>query len=294
MFEGLDLAPSFKNSITAAINKGTLSHALILEGCDEDTRLAAAKEIAAALLCKGENKPCGICDKCRKLKSDNHPDVYFLKKDKKSSMIKIDPIRELKKKALVFPNDGDKSIFIIVDAQTMNPQAQNALLKIFEEPSAHVLFILCCSTKSSLLETVISRATCYSLGTDTPSASSCSPKQEKANTLAKELLSCLVEENEVSFLKKAAALQKDKELLKLCLIEIKDILHDSLIITSASAFLLSEPYDTAKKLSGRLTGEKILRLYTASQELYESCLNNANQNLLLTRLSSVFFSIKTK
>lgn len=293
MFESLDLAPSFKNSIIAAIRKNTLSHALILEGSDEETRLAAAKEITAAVLCKDENKPCGSCNKCKKIQSDKHPDVHFLRKDKKSSTIKIESIRELKNKALVFPNDGDKSVFIIVDAETMNPQSQNALLKIFEEPSAHVLFILCCDTKSSLLETVISRATCYNLGTSKTFAAK-SPKQETATGLAKELLSCLVEENEVSFLKKIAVLQKDKELFKLCLIEIKNVLHDSLVITSSSASLVDAPSEAAKKLSSRLTGEKILRLYKASQELYENCLSNANQNLLLTRFSSVFFSIKTK
>lgn len=294
MFESLDLAPSFKNSIMANINNNSLSHALILEGGDEATRLAVAKEIAAAVMCKGENKPCGKCDKCRKVQSDNHPDIYFLRKDKKSLVIKIDPVRDLKRKALVLPNDGDKSIFIIVDAQTMNHLAQNAFLKIFEEPSPHVLFILCCDTKASLLETVISRATCYNLGADKASASASSPKKEKATTLANELLLCLVEENEVSFLKRIAVLQKDKELFRLCLVEMKNILHDSLVITTSSLSLVQNPCDAAKKLSSRLTGEKILKLYKASQELYETGMSNANQNLLLTRLSSVFFSIKSK
>ncbi len=292
MFEGIKVSSQFKNSITACIESGRLSHALILEGGDAATGLSAAKEIACAVLCEGENKPCGVCSKCRKVKSDTHPDIHILKKEDKSSMIKVDPIRELKKKALVYPNDGDKSIFIIDGAEYMNPQAQNALLKIFEEPARHLLFILCCKSKSSLLDTVISRATLYSLGQDAEKSQR-SDKEEKAVQLADTLLSCLATENEAEFLKKIAVMQKDKELFRLTLQNMKLILRDSIVLKSGGRDMLTPFNGTAKKLSTKLTAAKIIMLINATEELEESSLLNANHNLTLTRLSALFYNIKT-
>ncbi len=291
MFENLKVSNQFKNSITACIGSGRLSHALILEGGNAVTRLNAAKEIACAVLCEGENKPCGVCPKCRKVISSSHPDLHILSKEEKSSMIKVDTIRELKKKALVFPNDGDKSVFIIDGAEYMNPQAQNALLKIFEEPARHLLFILCCKSKSSLLDTVISRATLYSLGQAGENGGN--DKEQKAAQLADSLLYCLSQENEVEFLKKIAVMQKDKELFRLTLQSMKLILRDAIVLKSGGKDMLTPFGDTAKKLGARLTAAKILSLTNAVEELEESSLLNANHNLTLTRLSALFYSIKT-
>lgn len=292
MFEELNVTDAFKNSITKAIEKRMLSHALILEGADEKTRLFAAKEIAAAMLCREAERPCGSCSSCKKMQADSHPDLHIIKKEDKSSMIKVDAVRELKKKALVFPNESEKSVFIIDGAETMNPQAQNALLKIFEEPSEHLLFILCCKTKASLLDTIISRATAYSLGRDSVSAEK-NDKEKKAEALACELMEVFVDESEVNFLKKIAVLQKNKELFRLTLEQIKILLRDSLVIQSGSKQLLSGKDETAKKLAKKLTARKINTLYKASQELYNSSVQNANQNLTITRFSSLFYSIKT-
>lgn len=293
MFENLKISTAFKNSITAAVSNGKLSHAMILEGSDESTRLSAAKEIASAVLCQGETKPCGVCNKCKKIANDCHPDVHIIHKDKKSSMIKVDVIRELKSSALVYPNDGEKSIFIINDAEHMNPQAQNALLKIFEEPAKHLIFILCCQTKSSLLDTIISRATLYNLGF----ASDKMPSDEndtKAQALANELLCCFVQENELSFLKSISVFQKDKDMFRLCLDKMHDILRDAIVFQAGGKDMLSGSPETVKKLSSRLTQKKILQLFKIIDELSQNSLLNANHNLNLTRLSSLFYSLKSR
>ncbi len=290
MFENIDVSPSFKNSVTSAINKGMLSHALILEGADEKSRLSSAKEIARAVLCEGEKKPCNECSKCKKVLSDIHPDLHILSKDEKSTMIKVDPIRELKKKALVYPNDGNKSVFIINGAEYMNPQAQNAFLKIFEEPARHLLFILCCDAKTSLLDTIISRATVYSLGATATGTKN--EKEEKAVILATELLRILADENELAYLKKIAVFQKDKELLRLTLQSMRTILRDALVLQQGGKEMLTDATETVKRLSMRLTAGKILKLFNTTQELYRCSMANANHNLTLTRFSALFFSIK--
>ena len=292
VFEGLRTSVQFKNSITTALRSGTLSHALILEGADKATRLLAAKEIAMAVLCEGEEKPCRSCNKCKKVEAGYHPDVHILTKDEKSNMIKVEPIRELKKAAGVLPNDGQKSVFIIDSAELMNPQAQNALLKIFEEPAKHLLFILCCGAKSSLLDTIISRATAYSLGEEVYSDDD-NEKYSMGLSLAGELALCFAKENELSFLTKIAPLQKDKELFRYTLKGMQLIFRDCFTFQHGGKEALSDFSDTAKLLSTRLTAKKTLEITKALQELYENSTRNSNQNLTLTRFCSLIYGIKS-
>lgn len=292
MFESLSVSAQFRNSIDTALRSGTLSHALILEGSDSKTRLEAAKEITAAVLCEGESKPCRNCIKCRKVQNGSHPDVHILEKDPKSNMIKVDPIRELKKKALVYPNDGDKTVFIINDAEFMNPQAQNALLKIFEEPAKHLLFILCCGAKSSLLDTVISRATAYSLGEGKKDHEK-GEKAEKAFSLARELSLCLAMDNELEFMKKSATFIKDKDLFRLVLKDFHSIMRDCIILQNGGKELLSDSEETARKLSSRLTAKKAMDILHTVSDLYDNSMANSNHNLTVTRFSALLYDIKT-
>ena len=205
MFENIAVIPSFKDAVSSAVASGKLSHALIFEGTSAEIRMALAKETAKAILCKGADKPCGSCSACHKTSSGSHPDLHII--DKGGAMIKVDEIRDVKEKAKVYPNDGNKSVFIICEAQNMNPQAQNALLKIFEEPASHVSFILTCPSKSSLLDTITSRATSYFTGEEI--SGEISEEEEKAKQLAAELLLSLSSENELQFLKRTAVFQEE-------------------------------------------------------------------------------------
>ncbi len=288
MFENIDVIPSFKSAVSSAIASGKLSHALIFEGSSQEIRLSAAKETAMAILCKGDSKPCGNCSACYKVGIDSHPDLHII--SKQGAMIKVDEIRDIKEKAKVYPNDGDKSVFVICEAQNMNPQAQNALLKIFEEPARHVSFILTCPSKSSLLETITSRATAYFTGEDTGEESS--ETNEKARALASELLMTMANENELQFIKKTAVFRKDKPLLISVLRNMEPIFRDALILSSGGKELISGEKETAEKLRTALTQKKLMLLLSEIQSLRDSAESSANQNLTLTRLSSILYSIK--
>ncbi|MGN0448264.1 MAG: ATP-binding protein [Acutalibacteraceae bacterium] len=292
MFENIKATEAFKNSISTALKSGKLSHALILQGSDENSRLTAAKEIAAYILCHSDNKPCGECKACRKTFTDIHPDVHLLKKAAGDTMIKVDSIRELKKKALVLPNDGDKSIFIIENAEEMNPQAQNALLKIFEEPAKHLLFILCCNSKSSLLETIISRATSYTLG-ETKSED-INEDELKAVSLANELVITLVQDNELEFLKKISVFQKDKLLFKNTVEKMQIIVRDAFILQSGGKNLLCKNSETAVKLQKSFTQKSVIEIYNCLQSFIDGLKLNPNYNLTLTRFSAMLYSLKSK
>ena len=291
MFEGLAVSGGFKNRIEAAVQSGRLSHALILEGSDSETRLNAAKEIAKAIVCETDTeRPCGKCPGCKKCGSMSHPDVHFLFKDDSVANIKVDQIRQLKHDAGLVPNDCDKSVFIIHEAQYMNPQAQNALLKIFEEPSAYVTFILTCNSKSALLETIISRATDYFLSSDSNENDG---RLEEAYEQASKLIRYLCKKTEFDFLCQTAYLQKDKQKFGDILSAFYGIFADALAYKNGIRDnLISERTDTAKLLNETFTEKKLLDYIDATNSLIENFNSSANANLLLTRLSSVYFGIK--
>lgn len=288
MFENIAVIPSFRNALSSAVESGKLSHALIFEGSSQEIRLQIAKETAKAILCKGDSRPCNKCSSCHKTDTDSHPDLHLISKD--SAMIKVDEIRDIKEKAKVYPNDGDKSVFIICEAQNMNPQAQNALLKIFEEPARHVSFILTCPSKSSLLDTIISRATSYFTGEDTDEKSS--EMSDKAKALSAELLMCMATENELQFLRKTAVFQKDKSLFLSVMKNMEPILRDALVLSSGGKELLSGEREVSEKLRNSLTQKKLMLLLSEIQSLRFVAENAANNNLSITRLSSLLYSIK--
>lgn len=292
MFENLSVKTDFKNQIETAFKCGRLSHALIFEGASEETRFKTAHELAKAVLCKSELKPCGVCSSCLKAESGNHPDIHIISKAADSSMIKIDAVREIRSKALLLPNESTKSIFIISEAQLMNANAQNALLKIFEEPQSHVLFILTCPSKASLLETVISRATSYSIGEEV--ASEKNEKTELFREKANALLNCYISSNELSFMKMTAEFQKDKQLFLEVLKEMLPVIRDGIVFQSGLKELLSDFPETAKALASALTAKKSIELYKELSALADEAERSANHNLTLTRLSSKLYDIKNR
>ncbi len=101
--------------------------------------------------------PCCDCPACRKVLEGTCPDIYTIGRDGKAT-IGVDAVRPLHREVLIPPNDLDTKIYIIEDAETMTPQAQNALLLTLEEPPPYVLFLLLCNGADALLETIRSRA----------------------------------------------------------------------------------------------------------------------------------------
>ena len=143
-----------------------------------------------------------------------------------------------------------------------------------------------------MLETIISRATSYSLGEEINSAGD--EKSLEAKETAKELLSCFVSESELSFIRKTAVFKKDKAFFLLTVKAARQIIRDALILSSGGRVLISDAEDTARALRSSLTQKKLLELFEATGNLIENTENAANHNLSITRLSAVFYSIKQK
>ena len=140
-----------------------LAHAYILLSPSFAERDEAARRLAAAALCSArEGVPCGRCRDCRKVREGIHPDLIRVArltddKGKKKREITIDQIRAVVADSVVLPNEAERKVYLIEDADTMNVPAQNAALKLLEEPPRGVVFLLCASNAETLLETVRSR-----------------------------------------------------------------------------------------------------------------------------------------
>lgn len=168
-----------------------LSHAYIISSPSEKVREDVALELAAAALCSSAGKrPCGVCRDCRKVMNGVHPDLTWIKRladdgGKQKREILIDQIREMGADAFVLPNEASGKVYIIKDADTMNERAQNAALKIFEEPPVNVRFLLCAENPEKLLVTVRSR--CAEIRRNAEDE----PVGDEAAAMAKEYIDCV-------------------------------------------------------------------------------------------------------
>ncbi len=147
-----------------------LAHAYIISAQTGAESLEKAMEIASVAMCEGKgNVPCGKCRACRKLKSGVMPDLIKIgritdDKGKSKREINVDQIRQIRSDACILPNEAKRKVYIIEEADTMNIAAQNAALKLLEEPPNGALFLLCVKNPQLLLATVRSRCAEISIG----------------------------------------------------------------------------------------------------------------------------------
>lgn len=146
-----------KQRLSAALSGGGLSHCYILTGPQGSGKKTLARLMAAAMECTGQGEqPCGVCPNCHKIFGGGHPDVITIDSDK--ATVPISVIRDMQADAYIRPNEGKRKIYLIPRAQDMLAPAQNALLKLLEEPPSYCAFLLMTDNAEKLLSTVRSRA----------------------------------------------------------------------------------------------------------------------------------------
>lgn len=152
------------DSIKRIISSGRIVHAYLFAGPPGAGKRTITNIFAQALLCESKlNKPCGKCGSCTMYRSGNHPDIQRIAPEKGS--ITIDVIRDMQMDVQVRPYMGERKIYMIEDAHTMNVYAQNALLKTLEEPPKFIVIILLTDRTESLLPTIQSRCQIFRLKT---------------------------------------------------------------------------------------------------------------------------------
>ncbi len=140
------------------IASGRLAHAYIIEGAKGCGKRTLAKLICQAVSCRDANAPCMKCTSCDKIERWQSPDVIPVVPEEDKVQLGVDVIRRVREEAVFAPIDLPKKFYVITEADAMNSQAQNALLKILEEPPPHVMFLLLSENADLLLSTVRSRA----------------------------------------------------------------------------------------------------------------------------------------
>ena len=275
-------------------------------------KLTLARILAAALLCPSAEPPCGICNVCRRVEQAIHPDVTLI--DLQDAEIKVDTARAIRSDCAVLPNESARRVFLIRHAQNMNVSAQNALLKILEEPPAYAFFILMTENASAILPTILSRCTQFSLAPLTApeltallreqypdrsadeiqsaaaaaqgiagnAAELLSGEIGQAAALAAPFLRALAARNEMEILRAAnACLPLTRRQFAHVLSALAVSLRDAVFAAqSLPGVLLPASEEESRTLASRVTVRQLLAMYDWTQELLTRIDRNQSLPLL--------------
>ena len=143
-----------KENLTAAVKNDRISHFYLISGPEGSGKKTLSRLLAAAALCRGQEKPCMTCAACRKVMENNHPD-FITVEDPEHKNVAVKIIRQFRDDVFVRPNEADRKVYQFT--QEMGIEGQNALLKILEEPPSYGVFLLLSDNPEKLLPTVRSR-----------------------------------------------------------------------------------------------------------------------------------------
>ena len=262
-----------KNSFELIENHNRMPHAVIINGGSQENRRAVALHLAQWAVCSGEEKPCHNCKDCLNAESKSHSDIYFAKGEGKTNIYNKEELKKIVKDSYVKPNQADKKVYIFEECDRRFPViSQNAFLKTLEEPPQDVLFIMTCENSNTLLGTILSRATVFSLDTETKIP-------EETLLLAKEIALALINPEEIQLLKSLNKLSKREAFIDV-MGAVVLILRDGLAFS-----LNNEPVvdrETAQELSRRLTKLHYIKLI----EISNNAINKVSQNVSLKLLAT--------
>ena len=269
---------SVSSLLISDLRKGRLSHAILLDGGTQADRLALAQYAAKALVCSGAEQPCGVCSHCRKADANAHPDIFVFSGGASVGSFKVDTVREIRSMASVMPNEAARKVFILENAESMAAGAQNALLKVLEEPPRFVTFVLTCASELQLLETIRSRVSVYSLR-DGGDADGETPKQQQtAREIAERIVLALLSHDELQVMRETAALEKDKDVFRICCQQIA-LMAAEAIKAKQTDLPVS---DLSDRMAGGLSLEELYGVWQTANMTIQYISSNINGNLLLS------------
>ncbi|MGB2797925.1 MAG: hypothetical protein WBD44_11800, partial [Phycisphaerae bacterium] len=166
-------------ALRAAVASDRMPHAFLFSGPRGVGKGLAARELAKVLLCEAPRDAgtprgdagadgrdsCDACSPCERVDRDTHPDVYWFRKEPDRNDFRLllvarrekSPDRVVTESVVLSPMEGPRTVTVLDDAELMNEEAANALLKSLEEPARHAVLVLLCADVSRLPATVLSR-----------------------------------------------------------------------------------------------------------------------------------------
>ena len=270
------------SEVSRRITAGTLPHAMILEGSGAED---AAVRISAACVCTSHSpeKPCRECSACKKALARIHPDVHIAQGSGAARSFHVDEIRFIREDAYIRPNEAARKVYLFLHAEDMTESAQNALLKLLEEPPQEILFLLVCENAKALLPTVLSRVQLYDLGDETAKTA-----DEVILEDCSAITGALTGSNEMDFVALSAPLIADRERFSKTLSALSDIFFDA----SKASACGEAGKGAAAGLCAALPLARILKLADLSREAREKMNANANHALLVTSYFSALYAAR--
>ena len=148
--------------LSNALQSGKIHHAYLFSGPRGCGKTSSARIMARSLNCEKSPTPtpCGVCQSCTDLVANGPGSIDVIELDAATHGL-VDDARDLRDKAFFAPVQSRYKIYIIDEAHQLGPGAANALLKVVEEPPAHVLFIFATTEPDKLISTIRSRTHHY-------------------------------------------------------------------------------------------------------------------------------------
>ncbi|MBR5272324.1 MAG: hypothetical protein IKU25_02875 [Clostridia bacterium] len=305
-----------KDRLSKMIERKSVPQAMVFEGKQGLGKRTIVTHFVRALLCRDSNvRPCTACPTCAKTKNLAHPDVTIID-GSQAKALSIDAIRNIRSDSFVVPNEADYKVYLFFNADSMQEEAQNAILKILEEPAPYCVFIFTCENRSSLLPTVLSRAVsmelfpvdvfeateaikkilpdeqvnniekaaeifCGNIGAAVDSL--CSGEFTKLYETSLRVLKALTALDEFELLRESANFESEKELFSGCVSILSLAVRDALTLKFGGTRTVSGfDIDELAPLKA-LTSQQLLALKFELDETKASLLRNPNFTLLITR-----------
>ena len=304
-----------EQTLRKTAEQNRLSHAIMFSGRKGSGKKVMARFTARLFLCG--RGACGECADCRNIDMGAHPDVIFVK-ETLGGKYSMELLKELLRGTVVKPNNGELKIYVFEDCDTMLAQHQNALLKLIEEPAAHLRFIFTCENTNLVPITVMSRVTLYEVpDTDLESCVRCLVEEgadekraaELAEVFSGNIGECKAvlsdstgEARLIEIAKKAAfaAAERNAFAAAAALSEAKDraelsavfgyfagIFRDALAVKTGAECEFSEK-NTAKKAAENYSEEELMAVLDAVYEISANEIYNLNPALTAAYFTTVF------
>lgn len=308
-----------KTAVQRMIKNKKLTHSFVITGDKGLGKKTAAKYIGASILCENnhDGTPCMKCKSCKMIYHGGHPDYIEIKPSGKSGGYILDKdLRPIVSDAYIKPNESEYKVVVIPDMDATQQTSQNVLLKVVEEPPAHMIIIMTACSREYFLPTILSRVThfktyplemeelknvvmekCESFDEEKfhkafesmgGNVGKCvefidGKQLSTAVSLTAKICNCICEKDEYALAHTFYKAGEDKKLFVEVLMLLSNVLRDCAVKRSggSSLSMLSCCKDETSQLALKISPRKAILLF----ELCEKYISriNSNANLLLSQ-----------